>query len=353
MVNNAVKVPGAIETILFEVYTGWVNVVWAIYFWVLNVIGIVMMGSESEGFSLARIREIDMVGYLAALGYEPVDVKKNGTDHWYLSPLRTESEASFHVNRSTNEWYDFGLADGGNMVDFCLRYHQCGIRDLLEKFNADISSLSLPVFDPSLHEGRVDKASNLLVTDVRPLYAYPLKNYLHERAIPVSVADAYCSEVSYRIGDGTYYGIGFKNDAGGYEIRNKNYKQSSSPKDITTMGFGAPTVQVFEGFMDFLSYRTLNANASWGATDFVVLNGAGLFDRALPFLDQHEKVGLWLDQDVTGRAYTQYALSMGTRYSDESGFYDRFTDLNDWLMHKGETPKVNLKPGSRLTAGSS
>jgi DNA primase len=312
-----------------------------------------MMESESEGFSLARIREIDMVGYLAKLGYEPVEVKKKGTDHWYLSPLRTESEASFHVNQLKNEWYDFSLAAGGNMIDFCLRYHQCGIMDLLEKFNADRSSLSLPVFDPSLHEGLVGQASKLMITDIRPLYAYPLKNYLHERAIPVSVADAYCSEITYQIGDGTYYGIGFKNDAGGYEIRNKNYKQSSSPKDITTLSFGAPSVQVFEGFMDFLSYRALNAAAPWGATDVVVLNGAGLFDRALPFLEQHEKVSLWLDRDVTGRAYTQYALSMGPRYSDESGWYHQFKDLNDWLMHKGEVPKVNLKPGTRLKAGSS
>ncbi|MBW4888913.1 toprim domain-containing protein [Mucilaginibacter sp. HMF5004] len=294
-----------------------------------------------------------MVAYLATLGFEPAEVKKDGTGYWYLSPLRTEGEASFHINQLTNEWYDFPLATGGNLVDFCLRYYQCGIRDLLEKFNADRPTLSLPVYDPSLHEGRVGKAAKLLVTDVRKLYSYPLKNYLHDRSIPLSMADAYCSEITYQIGDGTYYGIGFKNDAGGYEIRNKNYKQSSSPKDITTMRFGVPTVQVFEGFIDFLSYRAINANAHWGATDFVVLNGAGLFDRALPFLEQHEQVGLWLDRDITGQAYTQYALAMGSRYSDESGRYHQFKDLNDWLMHKGEVPKVNLKPGNRLRADNS
>lgn len=304
-----------------------------------------------HGLSLARIRETDMVGYLAKLGFQPEAIKKNGTDHWYLSPLRNESTASFHVDAVTNSWYDFGLMAGGNMVDFCLRLYDCSIPDLLVKFGADLSPHQLPLFDAALHEGRVGKECKLVVREVRPLYAYPLKNYLHERSIPVAVADRFCSEVKYEINGHSYYGIGFKNDAGGYEIRNKNYKQSSSPKDVTTFSFGADSVQVFEGFMDFLSYQTLHPYTEPGTVDFVVLNGAGLFDRALPFLEQHERIGLWLDNDVTGKAYTQYALSMGAKYRDESGFYSRHKDLNDWLMHKGEVQKPRLKTGLRLPVG--
>lgn len=215
-------------------------------------------------FDLARIRETDIVGYLERLGYAAVEVRKGGMDHWYLSPLRTEGEASFHVNQATNEWYDFPLVKGGTLVDFCLLYYGCSIPELLARFNGDATNLSLPVFDPDLHEGRGAQESKLVVTDEKPLYSYPLKNYLIERSIPVSMANAYCSEVIYQVGEGKYYGIGFKNDSGGYEIRNKNYKQSSSPKDITTLSFGAPSVQVFEGFMDFLSYRSLHAGGVGG-----------------------------------------------------------------------------------------
>lgn len=298
--------------------------------------------------TLAGIREMDMVGYLAALGHEPVRVKKNGTDFWYLSPLRNEAEASFHVNRTKNEWYDFPLMAGGKLVDFCLRYFNCSIRELLERFNADLSWQHLPVFDAALYEGRVGKEAKLVVTAARPLFRYPLKSYLHERSIPVAVADAYCSELTYEINSSSYYGIGFKNDSGGYEIRNENYKLSSSPKDITTIRYGADSVQVFEGFMDFLSYQTLHTDVQPGTTDFVVLNGAGMFDRALPFLEQHERVGLWLDHDVTGRSYTAYALSLGAGYRDESGLYSRHKDLNQWLMQKGELKKTRLRPGMRL-----
>jgi hypothetical protein len=302
------------------------------------------MKIQNDLFLLAMIRETDMVAYLDSLGYQPAAIKKNGTDYWYLSPLRTEGEPSFHVNRVTNEWYDFPLASGGNMVDFCLRYHGCSVGDLLSNYNADFSFRGLPGFKPELHEGQVPRDSKLMVKEVRNIYAYPLKNYLHERSIPVAVADLYCKEVSYQIGDGNYYGIGFKNDAGGYELRNKNFKQSSSPKEITTMAFGAASVQVFEGFMDFLSYQTLNPYAEPRRTDFIVLNGAGMFERALPFMDDHQKVNLWLDRDVTGRAYTNYALGLGKKYSDKSDLYSRHKDLNDWLMNKGEVQKVALKP---------
>src|ERR1700761_8063045 len=295
-------------------------------------------------FSLADIREIKIVSYLEKLGYEPEKIRKNGTDYWYLSPLRNENEASFHVNDHTNQWYDFSLAAGGNLVDFCLRYHGCSSLELLEKFNANLSLQHLPLFDADLHEGRAGKESKLVVTDVRPLYTYPLKNYLQSRSIPLAVAELFCAEVSYQIADHAYYGIGFKNDAGGYEIRSKNYKQSSSPKDITTLCFGAGAVQVFEGFFDFLSYHVLHPEMKQGGTDFVVLNGAGMFDRALPFLERYETVGLWLDRDVTGKAYTQHALSLGTRYKDESALYDPHKDLNEWLVNKGQAQKPSLKP---------
>lgn len=311
-----------------------------------------MSGIGDERFSLSKIREIDLVGYLGKLGYEPVKIKKGGTDFWYLSPLRIETEASFHVDQVNNQWYDFGLVKGGNTIDFCLLYHKCSIRELLDKFNADLESLYLPVFDPSLHEGRTRKESKLIVTDVRPLHAYPLKNYLHERSIPIAIADQFCKEVQYDMNGHSFYGIGFKNDGGGYEIRSKNYKLCSSPKEITTLDFGGPEVQVFEGFMDFLSYQTLFPDLKKGKSDYVILNGAGLFDRAISFLSRHEHGGLWLDRDTTGIAYTEYALSRGLPFRDESGLYDKFKDLNDWLILKGEAQKVALKPGNRLNIRS-
>lgn len=303
------------------------------------------MDFTNEVFSLGRIRELDLAFLLEMLGYDTVARKKNDTDYWYLSPLRNERTASFHVDRLTNEWYDFGLGRGGNPVDFCLRYYRCSIAELLEIFNTSFSPHQLYLFEPDLHDGRVRDEHKLVVKSVQRLYAYPLKNYLHERSIPILVADAFCREVCYEMGGRSYYGIGFQNDKGGWEIRNKNFKQSSAPKDITCMGSGASSVHVFEGFMDFLSYRALHPYEDPQSVDYVVLNGAGMFDRALPFLTEHSRVHLWLDRDATGLAYRDYALSLGKRFVDESGLYEKFKDLNEWLQCKGEVKKPVLRLG--------
>lgn len=302
----------------------------------------------NEVFTLSGVRKLDLVYLLGILGHEPVARKKNDTDWWYLSPLRNERTASFHINRVSNEWYDFGLAAGGNPVDLLLRYYQCTIPEMLERLNTSFSPHQRYFFESSMPGENVRGEHKLVVQSVRPIYAYPLKAYLHERSIPVGVADQFCKELAYEIGGRSYYGIGFRNDAGGWEIRNRNFKQSSSPKDITCLGSGTGAVHVFEGFMDFLSWRTLNPYADPGSVDTVVLNGAGLFDRALPFLERHDTVHLWLDRDVTGLAYRDYALAMGSKYVDESSFYKDFKDLNDWLRCKGEVKKPVLKLNNGL-----
>jgi hypothetical protein len=310
------------------------------------------MDFTNDVFLLSGLRQLDLAYLLEMLGHEVVSRKRNDTDYWYLSPLRNERTASFHVDRVSNEWFDFGLSAGGNPVDFLLRYHRCSISEMVERMNVSFSPHQLRVFAPGLFEDRANKESKLVVKAVRSLYAYPLKNYLHERSIPIVVADAFCKEVSYEIGGRSYYGIGFQNDAGGWEIRNKNFKQSSAPKDITYLGSGMGVAHVFEGFMDFLSYRALHPYEDPRSADYVVLNGAGLFDRALPFLSQHERVHLWLDRDVTGLAYRDYALSLDSKFVDESNLYEKFKDLNDWLRCKGEVPKPVLRLGGGLrTAG--
>lgn len=283
---------------------------------------------------LNTIRKLDMVAWLASLGYEPASIKK-GYEYWYLSPLREESTASFKVNQRLNAWYDFGLMLGGNLVDLGMRYFGCTAGELIGHFRGDVV---LPARLPGVREVATEEPK-LLIKKVRPLYAYPLKSYLHSRGIPVSIAEAYCHEVKYMVNGHELYGIGFKNDAGGYEIRSAIAKCSSAPKDITTLRFGAASVQIFEGFFDFLSWRTLHPFEDPRATDIVVLNGAGMFGRAIPFLQEHERLHIWSDNDAAGAGYLQQAKTLGRQVVDESGLYAGFNDLNQWLCHKGEPPE--------------
>lgn len=301
------------------------------------------MELNRQGLSLDEIRDLDIVDYLASLGFEPAKPSRNGVDYYYLSPLRNEDDASFHVNRTKNKWYDHGDGKGGNLIDFLLLYFKCTISELQERFGGDFSFHQPREQAAFLGQGSDDADNKIIVTGERPLWSYPLKNYLHERMIPVSLAEQFCREVSYEIEGRPFYAIGFKNDAGGYELRNKIVKQSSSPKEITTIDNGAKTVQVFEGFFDFMTYQTMRPQEPADASDFVILNSAAFFEKARPFMEQHQTIGLWLDRDVTGIAYTNYALSLNKGYRDESGFYSKYKDLNDWLTKKELAPKKQLK----------
>jgi len=301
------------------------------------------MDLTKQGLTLDEIRELDIVDYLASIGFQPAKPSRNGVDYYYLSPLRNEDDASFHVNRTKNKWFDHGDGKGGNLIDFGLLFFKCGLAELKEKFNGNFS-IQQPrqqYFDSAMQSTESD--NKIIIKGDRPLWSYPLKNYLHERMLPVSVAEEFCREVIYEIEGRSFYAIGFKNDAGGFELRNKIVKQSSAPKDITTIDNGAHTVQVFEGFFDFLTYKaTLSSNLA-GSSDFLILNSASFFEKARPFMERHRSISLWLDNDITGKAYTKYALSLDKRYRDESGLYAKYKDLNDWLTKKELSPKKQLK----------
>jgi hypothetical protein len=195
------------------------------------------MENRRTGLSIDEVRELDLVDYLASLGHQPEYVKRN-RDFWYLSPLRLEGEASFKVNRELNRWYDHGLGKGGNLIDFGLAFFKCSIPEFMDKFRSGFSFQQHVSGGHAVGSQHAGKNSKNTVLSDRELQAYPLISYLHERRIPVSVAEQFCREVSYSLDGREYFGIGFKNDAGGYEIRNAFNKCSSSPKDITRLGSG-------------------------------------------------------------------------------------------------------------------
>jgi hypothetical protein len=160
-----------------------------------------------------------------------------------------------------------------------------------------------------------------------------LLQYLEQRRIPINIADQFCREVRYKLNDKVYYGIGFKNDSGGYEIRNPIFKTSSSPKDITTIINNSTEASVFEGFH--------NGQVKV-ESDFLILNSLAFFEKARAFMEQHEKIRLYLDRDTAGQKCSQYALSLSKKYLDESMLYKQHKDFNAWIMNFGKAQKNGL-----------
>ncbi|MGH2622734.1 MAG: toprim domain-containing protein, partial [Sphingobacterium sp.] len=260
-------------------------------------------------------------------GYTPTTIRNN--DFWYKSPLRDERVASFKINRKLNKWFDYGLGEGGNLIDFAIRLHHCSVSELLANFQS-IKSLTKNkvVYPPNMHKPE----SKLEIKAIHNLRSEWLLKYLQERKISIQIADQYCKEITYKIHLKTYKGIGFQNDSAGYEIRTPRFKCSTAPKAFSSIINGSDKVSVFEGFMDFLTYRTLLENQDMEQMDFIILNSISFFEKARSTMEQYDKILLYLDRDSAGVNMTKYALALNACYIDKSFLYQNCKDLNEWAI---------------------
>lgn len=290
------------------------------------------MNNRKQIISCEEIKKTDMVQYLSRLGFEPKKIYR--ADYWYLSPLRIEKTPSFKINRIKNCWYDFGIDKGGNIIDFAILYHDCTVGEFLRMFQNDFYIHQKPVLVPKKEnadeEGRIKILYNKTITEL------VLIRYLHKRNIPLSVAEKYCSEIIFRISNKNYVALGFKNDSGGYELRNEFFKGSNSPKDITTIKTKGKKVAVFEGFFDFLSFISLLRDKEAKDFNYCILNSLSFFEKSRTFLEQHASIHLYLDNDTSGIKTVSYAESLSKKYHDESFLYKNYKDLNDWVMNIGK-----------------
>jgi hypothetical protein len=221
--------------------------------------------------TIKEAKAIDMVAYLSMIGLEPAKVQ--GVNYWYYSPFRSEKTPSFKINRRRNQWYDFGEGKGGNLLDFVLLLDNVNIPEALKLIAQGVPLSTAPIILPP------DPPSIEILSAVS-IRSLALIRYCQSRRIPALLADQYLKQVYYKNGYKTFYALGFKNDAGGYELRAANFKGSSHPKSPTWFKNGADVLAVFEGFFDFLSYMAINVNQCIPARDFLILNSTSFFVRA-------------------------------------------------------------------------
>lgn len=281
---------------------------------------------------------ISIKQYLENKGITPV--KDRGYYGMYRSPLRDDTTPSFKVDYGKDLWYDFGTGEGGSIVDLVMKLENCS---LAEAFRRVEGSFSFHRNDtPVVSSISSDQKSVITIRNIKPLTHPALLDYLRERNINTDIAARYCSEVHYSIADKPYFAIGFRNDAGGWEFRNRNFKGSSTPKNITTIQKDSNTVMAFEGFMDFLSYLSMKQNPS-PTIDTTILNSVTNLQKAIPFLQSHRTVHSFFDNDDAGcKAVEQIRISLPkSEVIDQSVFYRNYKDLNDY-WRENSSPKKQV-----------
>lgn len=221
-----------------------------------------------KNFSCNDAKGIDLVEYMAALNYHPPKSFR-GHDYWYCSPLPggNGKTPSFKVDLKKNLWYDHGIGKGGDIIDFGTTFHCCSVSEFLQilsNFRQNVSlSFASSTFSDNVPIGKScfagEKKENgdekIVLVYTRPLATKQLISYLQRRCISLEVAGNYCKRVDFLLYGKLNTVIGFENNSGGFELRNENFKGSSSPKDIRLLDNKFENLAVFEGF--FLSFHLL------------------------------------------------------------------------------------------------
>ena len=287
---------------------------------------------------IQNIKQISITDYLQQQGYSPARVQ--GIHFWYCSPLRNESTPSFKVNTERNQWYDFGTGEHGDIIDLVRALQHCTMNKAIELL---IDSKQIAHQEFSFGGKRKFSERKLEILSAQPLSNPNLLRYLTARAIPLTVANSYCSEVLFQNMKRTYYAIGFANDALGWEIRNMYFKGCIAPKAITTIKRGTDHLQIFEGFMDFLSWQTLNPSST---CDTIVLNSLALLPRIQEKIKSYKQVESFLDNDDAGRKSFEVLKHFCPSIIDGSVRYQTHKDINEWLVAQS---KVKEKQPLLLT----
>lgn len=274
-----------------------------------------------------QMREIPIADFLSAMGIHPT--KQKGNALWYSAPYRMERRPSFKVDINRNVWFDFGIGKGGDIFDLAGEF--IGSKDFLLRaaFIAKSSTSPLPIIErPQRNEEKEPIFEDIWV---RPLQDSKLLGYLRERGIFADTVITNCEEVRYRVHGKRYYAIGFRNEAGGLELRNRFFKGCIPPKDISLKRNGSDVCSVFEGFMDYLSAMQMGIIAS----DWLVLNSVSNVEKAVKVLHGYERIECYLDNDEAGRrTFQRLHDCFREKVIDRSSLYADHKDLNEFLLSK-------------------
>ena len=279
---------------------------------------------DLNNLSCKSARNICIVKTLAKLGHFPTRTSEK--EAWFLSPLRSETKASFSVSLVKNLWFDFGLGTGGNTIDLIMLMKSWSVRETLKFLKGDMSSLSFspPDIEP------ISKEPEISILDVQIIHLKALIDYLNSRNIPYEIGRKYCRQVWYRCKGKRFFALGLENYKRGWELRNKYFKTSSRPKTFSFFERQSKQLIITEGMFDFLSLATIDEDLVQNS-DCIILNSLAFLQRIKMLIPKYEKVLLYLDNDPAGKKAAGSLLNQFQNVTDCSNSYCDYIDLNEKL----------------------
>ena len=284
----------------------------------------------------SQIKEqVSLVDLLSRLGYQPV--RTAGQEILYLSMIRdSDTKPSFAVNDGLGVWYDHGLGEGGNIIDFGLAYWKMPFQEVLEKIMQVIGQ-QLPVKN-CIPEAKFRKRSAVKIPhyeiqEIKELGNNPaITEYLQSRKV-WEAALGRLSEIYYFVEDQKrlrkyFFAAGWQNELSAWEVRNLYFKGCLGHKAISFIPGDETKLAVFEGYLNYLSWLTENPLAN---DSILVLNSIALIQGAIRKAKDYGEVNLFFDRDIAGHLAGLDFKKAVPQATDCSHHYLHYNDYNDKL----------------------
>jgi hypothetical protein len=282
--------------------------------------------------------QASLVDFLARLGHQPV--RKSGREKMYLSMLReNDTKPSLSVNDELGVWFDHGTGQGGNIIDLGLGlWPQLSFGEVIQKIN-DICQLVLVDEHPRRPRIAV-KIPNYIVLEVKSIgNNIAISEYLKKRQI-FDIEKDMLREVYYYVKDEKglrkdYFAAGWQNEKGGWEVRNKYFKGCLGSKAISFIPGHSKKAAVFEGFLNYLSWKAENPAADHS---IIILNSVALLAEAIDKAKAFSSLDTYFDRDISGhKASKEFNLALPYA-TDRSSVFEGFNDYNDKIVAMANEP---------------
>lgn len=258
----------------------------------------------------------------------------------YFFGFHHQKTGSISVAEKSNLWYDHAKGDGGDIIKAVQLFENKTFADAINRLdkNDDIIADCYQKFYKRNGETQYEVSINKILDNVE----HPaLVNYLETRGLELKDIANTGKEVHWTNGKDEFFAIGFENKNGGYAVRSKFFKGNLNGGGISSFTIGEipKSIKIFEGSMDFSSYRNLNSEESFYA---IVLNSTGNLTKKLSeninnkSIEKKIPVHLYFDSGVGGKKATVKALEFIKLAEDKSSFYRNAgcSDINEFLVQQ-------------------
>lgn len=282
---------------------------------------------------------------------------RKGNEYYFGAP--GQFTGSIAVNPQKGLWIDYSSGEGGDILTAEKVYQGRSFADAVRHLSGQqehLQGVASRIMKPVELDPKLESNSNeSQITAVFDRVNHPaLRKYVRGRGLdPDKDLQGMGKEVHASRGDKNYFYVGFPSEKGGYVLRNGlGFKGNIGPVGASLVKVNEKSnfpgekenVKIFEGWFDFYSYKKLNPIKKFIG---IILNGVANLQSMIPKLKEYAekrmKITTYLDNDDAGRKTTQKLQAEIPGVKDGSNEYQKFNDLNEFLVEEGKSQNRGMR----------